>query len=871
MDRVNDVRREESATENAVSSPDRKAKSQSSAAAAAAPRERAEPGRPAPELAVSLTERLRPLEEAYRQSAGAAYLSSVPSAAERRAQAPGGDATAGAAASASAAAPPKNQVSSLVAQSTSIAIDAQPREMNGAVPVQPAATNGAPPQASTAGAPTPAARTNGGGHASANGSGNGSANGSGNGSGNGSANGSGHDNANGSGHGGAASSAATEAAENPAPAPEAPAAERAHLPSSARPALTNGRAPSPPGDRGPDGGSGRQGGSSSNGGGGGRNGGGRRGGGDASPLEQRSTDRDFRDVLSKGLAACRRNLVTVGLFSFAVNLLLLSIPIYLFQVSDRVLTSRSVDTLLMLSAIVAGALASHVLLDMMRRFILMRVAVEAESKLGAPVLSAAAKAAQNGSIREFQTLADLQQLRSFLTGPVLLSMFDMPVAPIYLFAVFLIHPHLGFIVATSGGLLLAIALINQKMTAVAFARANAFGTRANLQAEAMARNAQIINAMGMIPEAVRIWGRETADSLKAQVAGHDRNIVLTGVSKFARLCTQVTILGWGAWLALESHLTGGMVIAASIVGSRALAPMEGTIEGWRHFVQARSAYARIKALLQNSPLNADRLRLPRPEGRLSVERILYVPPPTKKVILNGISFQLEPGESLAIVGASGTGKSTLARMLVGSIIPTAGNVRLDMMDLRNWDPRQFGESVGYLPQDVQLFPASIKANIARMRDDAADEDIFDAAEMADVHEMISEFPQGYETQIGLDGSPLSGGQKQRIGLARAFFGNPRLVVLDEPNSNLDARGDRALAGALVRAKEKSMTVVAITQRPSLLRSVDKIMILHNGTVQAFGKRDEIIPLIAGRKSGNGAAHPTNGSGAQEGGPPLLDM
>jgi ATP-binding cassette subfamily C protein len=594
--------------------------------------------------------------------------------------------------------------------------------------------------------------------------------------------------------------------------------------------------------------------------GGGTSGGGR-GGGGAPPLHKRSSDHEFRDVLGKGLANARRNLITVGIFSVAVNLLVLSIPIYLFNMSDRVLTSRSTDTLAMLTMIVVMAIAAHVLMDMMRRIILMRVAVETEARLGGPVLSAAAKAAQGGSSREFQTLADLQHLRSFITGPVLLTMFDTPVTPVYFGVVFLIHPHLGFIVLSSGVALMAVALLNQHVTAASFTRANNFGARANLQAESMARNAQVINAMGMIPEGVQVWGRETVESLKAQVIGQDRNIMMTGLSKFLRLSTQIAILGWGAWLALESQMTSGMVIAASIVASRALAPLEGTIEGWRSFVQARSAYARVKSLLLNSPLNMERLRLPRPAGYLNVERILYVPPPNKKVILNGISFQLKPGESLAIVGDSGTGKTMLARMLVGSIIPTAGSVRLDMMDLRNWDARQFGESVGYLPQDVQLFPASIKANIGRMREDSRDEDIFDAAETADVHEMISGFAQGYETIVGMDGSPLSGGQRQRIGLARAFYGNPRLIVLDEPNSNLDANGERALAKALLRAKEKQITVVTITQRAALLQSVDKIMILHQGAVQAFGTRDEIIPMITGRK-------PTNIPGGPGEPPPL---
>lgn len=564
-------------------------------------------------------------------------------------------------------------------------------------------------------------------------------------------------------------------------------------------------------------------------------------------LQKRVGDQDFRTVLSKGLALCKINLITVAIFSFAANILILAIPIYLFQISDRVLTSRSTDTLIMLTVIVAGLIFAHVLLDMMRRYLLMRVAVDVETRLGAPVLSAAARASYNGSSKEFQSLNDLQQLRSFITGPVLLTMLDAPVTPFYVLAIFLIHPHLGMIVCSTMIALLIVASINQKMTAVPFGKANAYAMRANLQADAMARNAQVINAMGMTPEGVLMWGRETAESLKAQVLGQDRNILMAGLSKFIRIGTQIAMLGWGAVLVLDGYLTGGMIIAASIIGGRALSPVEGTIEGWRSFVQARSAFARIRSLLQGSPLNQERLRLPEPQGRLSVERVLYVPPPNKKVILNGISFSLEPGESLAIVGASGAGKSTLAKMLVGSVSPTAGSVRLDMMDVRNWDPRQYGENVGFLPQDVQLFPASIKANIARMREDVSDEDIFRAAALADVHDMISQFPQGYETQVSMDGSPLSGGQRQRIGLARAFFGAPRLVVLDEPNSNLDTPGEQALARAMRGAHDLGMTVVAVTQRPALLSSVDKIMLLKEGTVQAFGRRDEVLPMITANR------------------------
>ena len=579
---------------------------------------------------------------------------------------------------------------------------------------------------------------------------------------------------------------------------------------------------------------------------GGRGGGGGGGGGSGGVFHKRLGPVDFSAALKNGKRIVQRNLLIVMLFTLASNILVLAIPLYLFQISDRVLTSRSVDTLIMLTIVIVGAVVIQAIFDALRRFILMRTAVEVAAQLGTPILSAAARASLHGTGREYQVLGDLGQLRSFLVSGTLLSLLDAPLAPLFVLAVFLVHPHLGMIVITTSLILLVITMINQRSTEGAFSEANTHQTKANMHLDSMSRNSQIINALAMIPEAVRIWGKDTASSLRAQVIAQDRNIAFAATSKAVRLLTQVAMLGWGAHLALDGHLTGGMVIAASIIAGRALGPIEGAIEGWNQVVQSRAAYGRITSLLQSSPLNFERLNLPRPEGRLDVERLLFVPQGTKRVVLNGITFALAPGDSLAVIGNSGAGKTTLGKMLVGSILPTSGNVRLDLMDLRNWDQRQFGENIGYLPQDVQLFPASIKANIARMRDDATDAEIYQAAQLADVHEMIATLPHGYETFVAADGAPLSGGQKQRIALARAFFGNPRMVVLDEPNSNLDAAGDAALARALQHAKENKITVVTITQRPALLQSVDKILLLVNGTVALFGMRQDVLQALAQR-------------------------
>ena len=574
--------------------------------------------------------------------------------------------------------------------------------------------------------------------------------------------------------------------------------------------------------------------------------GGKGGGGGSGTFHKRLGQVDFNASLKAGIHAVKRNLLIVMIFTVASNVLVLAIPIYLFQISDRVLTSRSTDTLIMLTIVIVGAIVLQAAFDALRRFILMRTAVEFAAQLGAPILSAAARASLQGNGREYQTLGDLQQVRSFLVSRTLLAFLDAPIAPIFLLAVFLIHPHLGSIVVVSAVLLLVFTQINQRTTALPFADANAAQVKANLHLDSMTRNSQIINALAMIPEAVHIWGKDTAASLKAQVIAQDRNIAIAAVSKGVRLLTQVAMLGWGAYLSIEGELTGGMVIASSIIAGRALAPIEGAIEGWNQYSQSRAAYGRIAALLRASPLNFERLNLPKPEGRLDVERLLYVPQGTKRVVLNGISFALQPGESLAVIGNSGAGKTTLGKMLVGSILPTSGNVRLDLMDLRNWDQRQFGENIGYLPQDVQLFPGTIKANIARMRSDADDEQIYRAAMLADVHEMIASLPHGYETMVAADGSPLSGGQKQRIALARAFFGDPHLVVLDEPNSNLDSAGDVALMRALQHAREQKITMITVTQRPSLLASVDKILLLVNGTVALFGMRMDVLKALQAR-------------------------
>ncbi len=538
-----------------------------------------------------------------------------------------------------------------------------------------------------------------------------------------------------------------------------------------------------------------------------------------------------------------KSFAIVAVFSVFVNILMLTMPIYLFQLSDRVLTSRSFETLIVLSGLAAGLVCTLSVLDILRRQVIGRLAINLETILAAPVLASIVNSAPTGEGGTTLPLRSLQQVRNFLGSPTALYVFDAPLAPLYFFVIFLIHPGLGWVVLLAGAILLATAFVNQLATAKPLTAAGVHAAVAEAHAESLARNAQVINAMGMINESIGHWGREQAKSLQQQVDGQDRNFWISGGSKFIRLLTQISVLGYGAYLALSGEATGGMMIAAAVIASRALQPIEGMIEGWRSLVSARKAYERVKTAVEALKKEKPRLSLPRPKGRLTVEKVLYLPPGSKEPALNGISFTLEAGESLAIVGPSGSGKSTLARLLVGCLFPTAGKVRLDGTELRNWDRRQFGEFVGYLPQEVELFPGTIRDNVCRMRNELPDSDVYRAAQTASVHKMITQLTNGYETILDRNGAPLSGGQKQRIALARAFFGDPALVVLDEPNSNLDAAGEQALKETLMEAKKRKVTTVVITQRPALLNSVDKVLILQGGRLEGFGTPHEVLHRI----------------------------
>lgn len=547
--------------------------------------------------------------------------------------------------------------------------------------------------------------------------------------------------------------------------------------------------------------------------------------------------------LHNSLRVCLRGLVMAGLFSLALNLLMLTVPLYMMTVYDRVLTSRSEETLLMLSILAVGALAVIAVLEAVRQMVLTRIGTRLETGLGGPILDVSLQTGQSSG-SDIQGLRDLGQLRQFISSPLVSALFDAPVAPFYLAVVFLIHPHLGWLSLGAALLILIVAVVNQRLARKPLAEASHYAAAALRKAQVQARNAEVIRAMGMFPDCVVSWGDDTAQALMAADRAGRRNALLNGLSKFLRLLLQIAVLGYGAYLVLaDSSLSAGIIFAASIISARALAPLDQAVSGWPTLVSAHQAWRRLREQLRSAPTGPAPMRLPEPDGSLVVEKLVFATASGAVPILKGLSFYIEPGEVVGIIGPSGAGKSTLARLLVGAIVPSAGVVRIGGDDRQNWQPEELGPFIGYVPQDVELFPATVAQNIARLNKSPDPGKVVAAAKMANCHELIQNLPQGYDTVLGLRGYALSGGQRQRVALARAFYGNPKLVVLDEPNASLDSQGEEALIAALRQAHIAGITCVVITQRSSVMPALTKMMLLRDGHIEAFGAKDEVMKSL----------------------------
>lgn len=559
-----------------------------------------------------------------------------------------------------------------------------------------------------------------------------------------------------------------------------------------------------------------------------------------------------RDELGEALQACRSAFGVCMLFSLLINVLMLASPIYMLQVYDRVLTTGHIETLLMITLIVVIAVIVMSVLDGIRSAINSRVGCWLNDRLGPVLLASGVRGRLHGDSSGAQPLRDLSQIQNFIGGHGLVAFFDAPWVPIYIGLIWLLQPLLGAVAITSALLLLLLSVVNEICTR----RTTNIAIRAQIQATLMAdltiRNAEVVSAMGMLPALTRRWQNLNRDAMDGMRHTGDVGAIILSLTKFVRLLVQIGVLGIGAWLVLEAQLTPGGMIAASILLGRALAPVEFAIGAWRGFADARLAYGRLKNVIRNFPAPPERTRLPTPQGELVVESVTYFAPQTNQVLLNNISFQASPGETIAIIGPSGAGKSTLCRLLVGVAIPSAGDVRIDGAPLQHWNRTQLSSHVGFLPQDVEVFSGSVRENIARMRN-VPDDQVVQAALLARAHDMIQTLPQGYDTPIGDTGIRLSGGQRQRIGLARAVFGTPRLIILDEPNANLDQAGEMALAGAIGNLKSSGAVMIIVGHRASTLALADKILLLKDGCVAMFGPSSDVIRNLNVMHNDNSAA------------------
>lgn len=560
-----------------------------------------------------------------------------------------------------------------------------------------------------------------------------------------------------------------------------------------------------------------------------------------------SASRPPRGELTDAVLAFRRVFYALGVFAFAVNILLLVPAIYMLQMYDRVLTSRNEGTLLFLTGLMLALLALEAALEFVRGRVMVRVGAALDQRLDARVFDAVFEGTLAGDGGNAgRALADLGTVRQFLTGKGLFAFFDAPWTPVYVLVVFLLSPWLGLFALIAALILLALAWVNERATAPLFVEAGKLGAAANQYATTQLRNAEAIASMGMLGGLRGRWSERNNRYLALQGEAADRAAAIGAVTRFLRFALQSGILGLGAWLVLQNQLTPGGMIAASILLGRALAPVDLAITTWRGFVSAREAYARLGNLLDAHPARRSMVTLPAPKGELMAENLVVAAPGSRNPILKRLNFRMSPGNIVAVVGPSASGKSTLARALVGVWAPLNGAVRLDGADVHAWDKAELGAFVGYLPQDVELFEGTVAENIARFGP-LDSQRIVAAAQKAGVHELVLQLPEGYETPIGEGGAALSGGQRQRIALARALYGDPVLLVLDEPNANLDDAGDAALMAALRAAKEDKRIVFVMTHRVNVLRIADTIMILAAGAIQGFGPPDKVLKALPGAR------------------------
>lgn len=548
--------------------------------------------------------------------------------------------------------------------------------------------------------------------------------------------------------------------------------------------------------------------------------------------------------LGQALRVCKTSFLFVGLFSLFINLLLLVPTIYMLQIYDRVLRSSSESTLFMLTLIVVFLFLVMGGLEWVRSQILIMTSARLDQSLGGRVFDAmfAQTVATGGKAASAQPLGDLLQLRQFLTGPGLFAFFDAPWMPIYIAVMFLFHPWFGIAAILSALVLGALAYWNEVSTREDLKQANAEAMETANFTQRNLRNAEVIEAMGMLPRIRARWQKKQTSMMALQGRASAKAGLITALSKIFRLTIQSLVLGLGAYLAIHKEISPGQVIAGSILLGRALAPLDLMITTWRGFTAARGAYARLSKLLDAAPASEPPMPLPAPKGELCIEKLVIVPPGAAAPVIKGISLVVDASTQMAIIGPSAAGKSTLVRAILGIHRPQSGSVRLDGAELDQWEREALGQHIGYLPQDVELLEGSVSENIARFGD-LDPMKVVRAAQAAGIHEMILRLPGGYETGLVGQGTMLSAGQQQRLGLARALYGDPQVIVLDEPNSNLDQEGDMALLATLAELKRLGRTVIVVTHRGNVLSQVDKILVLADGQVARYGPRDQVLAAL----------------------------